>query len=224
MNTCPECSKDFKEIGTHWRWNPEHRPSISGDLKEIVKGTVMGDACVNDNGGNPCLKLSVIREEYLKYLDELFGPLSRGVELDRTAEELAKQNEERGFSTTVNKENYSDVYIWHTVNHPDLTEFREWYSSGEKDFPNDLELTPTSLKHWYVCDGTLSHGRYIQLYTSVQNKKKVSELFEKKFGISPNIENQYYLYFTREQSRVLFNIMGDSLPGFHYKWPNGDTP
>lgn len=183
----------------------------------------MGDACVNDNGGNPCLKVSVTQKDYLEHLHQIYGAMSRGVEFDRSAEELAEQNSERGFSTTVNVDNYNDVYMWHTVNHPELDEFREWYSDNGKKFPQSLELTPTAVKHWFACDGTLSHGRYIQIYTANGQKDMLADKFSSSFGINPNTKAEYYLYFTKEQTEQIFDIIGSPLPGFEYKWPDGYT-
>lgn len=188
----------------------------------------MGDACVNDNGGNPCIKMSVIQREYLEYLHDIFGEISRGVEIDRTSEQLARQNKKRGFSTTVVEENYNDVYMWHTVNHPELKAYRQWYESGKKEWPQDIALTPTVLKHFYVCDGTLSN-RKVQLFTS--NEIGNSSVWEEKLssiGIDSTVQKYQrdngkehgYFYLYGDNTESFFGYIGEPVPGFEYKWPD----
>lgn len=196
----------------------------------------MGDGHVDrPNGGNPRLNIHMITEDYLKYIDEVFGPLSTGVRLLKTAKESAEQINERGFSV-VTESGCSDVYQMQTRRHPELSRYDDWYSSGEKVWPEDIELTPTVLKHWYVCDGHLANtegkGRpYITIGMSneVNQTEKVSEMFKRAGLPEPryNIcESERYskgrscdAVFTSEESMELLKYIGwKPLPGFEYKW------
>jgi len=73
--------------------------------------------------------------EFLEYLDDVFGILSRGVYLDRSAEEMANQvlrNQSAGIEgfETVKEDSYNDLYGLRTVSHPNIHPFAEWYKTG----------------------------------------------------------------------------------------------
>jgi len=114
----------------------------------------MGDGCINTGGKNPCLQCEMISPNYLKYIDGKFGVFGKGVSLKKTAKESAKQCRDREFRPDAKEKNYSDVYYWRSMAHPELQKFADWYSTGTKVWPSDTELTPTVLKHWYCGDGT----------------------------------------------------------------------
>jgi len=234
MVKCPECGTEYTDLGTHWRYSPSHRPKLTQKQLEITTGLLMGDGCMRYvKDGNSYLQVKMISEEYLQYLDKIFGCLGSSLNLVSTGKEKAQENIDRGFSSTVNKENYSDQYNWNTRSHPEFNKFREWYSSGEKLWPKDIELTPTVLKHWYVGDGhyatTYSQNRIkISMSNESENTEKVSNYFsdvglpepstyyknERKDG-----SVQCNASWTVEDSYELWEYMGEPLPDFEYKWP-----
>jgi hypothetical protein len=119
------------------------------------------------------------------------------------------------------------VYHWQTRNHPDFSTFRDWYGSGAKVFPEDIRLTPTVLKHWYVCDGNLAKSEsypYIRIGISNEkdNKEKIEGYFENAGLPRPQWytkgETGHQLSFTVEESLEIFDYIGGPLPGFEYKW------
>jgi hypothetical protein len=234
MVECPKCSDEYTDLGTHWRYSPSHRPELTQKQKEIVTGLLMGDGCMRDMKNANCyLQVKMISKNYLEYLNNLFGCLGSSLKLVATAEEKAQENIDRGFSETVNENNYSDQYNWNTRSHPEFNKFREWYSSGKKVWPEDIELTPTVLKHWYVGDGhyatTCSQERIkIAMSNEAQNTEKVTNYFtnsglpepstyykneRKDGGIQCNAS------WTVEDSHTLWEYMGEPLPDFEYKWP-----
>jgi hypothetical protein len=113
------------------------------------------------------------------------------------------------------------------VCHPDLDQFSNWYSSGKKVWPPDLKLTPTVLKHWYCGDGNLAVDdthRFIQIsvVNERNNRKKIEHMFDRVgFEVSNwNIgEDRCSIQFSKDESDRMFDYMGQSLPGFGYKWP-----
>lgn len=230
MTTCSYCGESFDELGTHWRWNPEHRPPLSPRLHEVTTGLLIGDGCINDNGGNANLRVKMITKEFLDHLDKLYGDISAGVELELTAEQAASRNRETSFSPDASADDYSDVYLFRTRNHPDFNEYREWYESGRKEW-GDIELTPTILKYWYVCDGG-KHQSHIDIALSkryfnyVQSMLREKNLPEGKTRTHPANVNGYEdvisgrLRFTKSESERLWEYMGEPLPGFGYKWPD----
>jgi hypothetical protein len=233
MVDCPKCGEEYKNLGTHWRYSPSHRPELTQKQLEVTTGLLMGDGSVCSGGQNFRLKVKMISQNYLKYLDKVFACLATGVSLSQTAAESAKENRDSGFSPNAKEENYSDLYHWYTRSHPKFNKFREWYSSGEKVWPENIELTPTVLKHWYVGDGSYHNSRskqYISIGMSneVENIKKVSKYFTNVDLPKPSNYSVYQrdnggkdciAEWRVEDSYKLFDYMGEPLPDFEYKWP-----
>mgnify|MGYP007057105309 CR=1 FL=1 len=36
MNTCPKCGTEYKRLGGHWRYNPDHRPELTEKQLDII--------------------------------------------------------------------------------------------------------------------------------------------------------------------------------------------
>jgi hypothetical protein len=200
----------------------------------MVTGILMGDGSINRHRKNPYIQIGMISPNYLKYVAQQFGVLGSDVKIYRTAEELAKENRDSGFHPNADADDYSDMYRWQSMRHPELSEFADWYSNGEKVWPEDIELTPTVLKHWYCGDGSWSNSssaNYIQIAMAneIKNTDKVDEIFKKSglpspnnYGIGKN-QNENKIcnaLFTVEQSKELWEYMGEPLPDFEYKWPD----
>lgn len=230
MITCPVCDGEFISIGNHWTHNPDHRPRLTQRQKEITVGILMSDGCINrESKKKPRLQVYMTNEKYLEYLDNVFGILSTGVYDHITAEKLCKSN--HSFSTDI--ENTSDVYRCETRGHPQFEEFADWYSTGEKVFPSNIDLTGRVLKHWYCGDGSLDQNKEnisirISCCNENGNEEKLQEYFAHKgFSVSnfnhgkrENGSVKMSLQFTDEISREIFEYMGEPLPGFEYKWPD----
>jgi len=174
----------------------------------------MGDGSVIKQYSNPRFQVSVIKKEYLEYLDTQLEGISLGVKIKRTASEQAA-------SVGRKENNFNDIYTLETVTHPELQVFRRWYDSGEKIWPEDIYLSPVVLKNWYCCDGTLvKDGEYkapeIAAVNEIGNRQKVHNMFNKiniKILDRPN-----GFRVSAEDSESFFRYIGEPLPGFSYKW------
>jgi hypothetical protein len=228
MVECPKCGEKYEKIGQHWRYSPSHRPKLTQKQLEITTGLLMGDGCMQKRSKNSYLQVRMISPNYLKYLDNVFGCLGSNISLTKTAAESAKENRDSGFSPNAKEENYSDLYTWITKTHPEFNEFREWYSTGEKVWPKNIELTPTVLKHWYVGDGCYDNSGtrnsiQIAMANEVENLEKVSKYFTNVGLPEPSnyniTENNCRAKWTKEDSQKLFEYMDEPLSDFEYKWP-----
>jgi len=232
---CSQCGSEYKRIASHWNqsFKCEH-PGFSDYQKQIITGLLMGDGNIDSHNGNPFLQCKVISPNYLKYIDEKFGIFGNGVSLTKTAEEAAKMNRERGFRPNAKSDNYHDLYTWRSMRHPELQEFADWYATGKKVWPSDIELTPTVLKHWYCGDGHYHNsGRHnhiiISMSNEVNNTQKVDKIFKNSGLPSPSNyaiselddgnNKKCNAEFTVDQSKELWEYMGEPLPDFEYKWP-----
>ncbi len=226
---CPECGKEYKSLAMHWHNNSSHRPDFSSRQKEIITGLLMGDGYIMNYSKNPRIGSNMVSPNYLKYVDSVFGCLGTGVSLKITAEKKAKETRNRGFRSNAKSENYSDQYRWTSRSHPDLQKWADWYETGQKVWPEDIELTPTVLKHWYCGDGHL-HNNYIEIGMSneVENQEKVTQMFKKRglpspsnYAISERDDGRKdcNAVWNKDSSERLFEYMGKPLPDFNYKWP-----
>jgi len=232
---CKQCGNEYERIAQHWSLSSDCSTRQPSEIqKEVITGILMGDGTVNRQKiSKPFIKCSSITVEYLEYLDDLFGVFGNGVHLQNTAEELYERNEKSGFNTNSSVENYHDFYVWRSMSHEEFEEFTNWYKNGEKVWPDDIEITPIVLKHWYCGDGTInkSHKRsaiQIAMNNEIDNTEKVSALFSSaglptpsNYTICKRSEEHVdcTATFTQDQSEELFEYMGDPLPGFEYKWP-----
>lgn len=191
----------------------------------------MGDGTVSHkNRENPSINVKMITEEYLEYLGKIFGNLGRPVRLERSAKESAENNRKTGFHKNADSSNYSDIYGWKTCGHPKIKEFSEWYVTGEKVWPEKIDLTPTVLKHWFVGDGcyNVPNGSIsIGLSNEAKNEEKIASYFENVGLPRPNNWNNTthncQAVWNVSESEELWEYMledGHGIPpGFEYKWP-----
>lgn len=227
MEKCASCGSEYKNVALHWHRSSCNYPDLSQYQKDLITGIVMGDgSVVNPNtADNPTLRVKMINEEFLNWLDGELGWLSNGYTKVQTAEEAAKENRESGFSPNAKAENYHDKYVLRSKCIPPMSKWRGWYSSGEKVFPDDIQLKPTVLKMWYVCDGNLSYSDAITITANNEegNREKIRQMFD-DLGVDPAFyksQRCWRVAFGQDESRVLFNYMGSSPDGFEYKWPDG---
>jgi hypothetical protein len=213
-------------LGIHYGHEPDHRKPLSNKQKEVVTGLLMGDGSINRQSKSPRLRAEMTAKAYLEYLDSKFPHISCGVTQSRSASEQAESHRESGFNNSASGNNYSDCYWWETMTHQDFDEFADWYNTGNKVFPESLELTPTVLKNWYVCDGGVNN-KSIRIYVGNErnNKSKIESYFLdigigslKWSEVDRGSRSHTSINFSVEDSEKLFEYMGEPLPGFEYKW------
>lgn len=240
MVLCEQCGRVFERIGQHWTRSSECKhPPLTERQYDICIGLLMGDGSVGaKKKKNQYIQTNMIVEDYLEYIDNVFGKLGTGVSLFKTSSDIAKNNIESGFDPDANDENYSDVYRWTTRSHPEITQLNSWYDSGDKIWPSDIDLTPTVLKHWYCSDGHYKHSsgnKYIRISLSneIDNKDKISSYFKNvglskpnRWGTSERKNGSMRcvaVWNTRESEQLWEYMLQDGYgipPSFGYKWPS----
>ena len=209
---CPKCSKEYENIAFHWSQKSSHRPGFTSFQREVICGLIMGDGYVSTQSKNPYLDVSMTNKKYLQYLDSIFGIFSLGV------------NKHRDSSDFNDEYNHKDVYRFRSRTHPEIKIFEDWYSTGEKIFPEDIPLSPTVLRHWYVGDGNLYDNRDIRICSTneIKNKKKLTNMFERHGLPEPDYwyekEGTNYMAWRKDNSKFLFEYMQMGVPGFDYKF------
>lgn len=204
---CPNCGEEYKNLPVHW--NSCGFPDITDRQIEVLRGSIMGDADLQAREGkNPIMRVSNTNLEYLEYLDSVLGVFSNGVRLQK-----------KKHSGIIEEKN---VYRLNTKAHPRLEQFN-WYSSGEKRFPQDLTIDLETLKHWYCQDGGLKWNREAGLcYAQIHSKNesdRLDWLSEKLQGLGFDTNpHTYDLSFTRKDTEKLIDSLGEPPDGMEYKW------
>jgi hypothetical protein len=222
IESCPTCGNSFSSIGQHWRMSDCPYPNLSNYQHRLVSGLLLGDGSLNNRGGRPRLVVNSITEPYLDYLRDQFGVMGTGVKKVSTAKEQSERLSE--YNGNGNVEDYHDVYRFSTRKIPALKPYSKWYSTGEKRFPETLGLDPTTLKHWYVGDGTfVNHDGKNHVMISTVNERDRTDAIEKLFttaGFEIGWWEDHSFCLSSTDTKQFFDYIGDPLPGFRHKWPD----
>lgn len=201
------CGENYDRIAQHWAFNPSHRPTLSDKQWEICVGLLLGDGCLVDDASEGALVVGTKNEEFLSWLDEELGWLSGGY-----------------------TEQSNGMFRLRTVAHPELTELRGWYWTGEKEFPPELELTPIMFEMWYVGDGTLEsrdETRQSRLRMScAQDEDVVDDILSSipidvEYSRNENPWGCSYV-FSVDSSKDLWSWMPYDSVGYDRKFPGTD--
>lgn len=210
MVLCTDCGESYTDVSRHWVLSECTPPDLSQHQHEILVGLMMGDASIsNRDRDQPAIRLRMGNKEYLEYLHEQFKPLTTGV---------SEASESGGWKTN------ATMYRLRWRGRTEYRQYATWYDSGEKKYSNGVYLTPTVLKHWYVCDGSLNNRGVMKI--SMANEKNrtgfIEDLFEDhgfEIGRWDTNGHRCAAVFHAHVRDDLFDWMGDAPPGFNYKWP-----
>lgn len=203
---CRQCGKLYENITYHWRTSPScNHPPLSGTHRDVVVGCLLGDGCMSKFTGNrdSALVMSNNSREFLEFISSKLGRFHRGI---------------------YDSSGYASWQLW-SRSHPDLAEYREWYGSDGKAFPDKLSLSPLLVKIWYAGDGSLvdngSGSKYYRIYNCSQSLKKIIGWFQ-SMGFNPTKQGTS-VAFTEDSGFIEW--LGEPVPGYEYKWGNrGEKP
>ena len=228
---CPQCGDNYEDlgIGSHWVQSSCDYPQFTQKQYEIVIGSLMGDGSVRRKNKNPYSNLYNTNTVYLDYVRQQFPLLMTDVKLKSTAEEGVEYTRKRNLDYNVSPTEYHDCYRVRTRGTPDLAELADWYSSGEKVFDQDLELTPTITRHWYAGDGNLDMSHVLRdngfnskgncEITATNERERshnITKMFQEAgFDVSFHCDK---IRFTVEETKRFLDWIGPAPPGFSYKW------
>jgi hypothetical protein len=209
MCECPECGEEYKQIGNHWQFKDSHRPDIPDKSMQIIRGNLMGDGCISRrNSKNPYFILEMSEKKYIQWVEKTLPYW------------LVASVTKKDVST-----DWGNVTVWRltTRAHPDLSVFSEWYEDGSKNFPTGMDITPLELTCWYCGDGGVKYPDEewkciaIASCNEKDNWDAVNDIFE-TIGVDPK-KNGKNIYFTKDDSKILWEYMSYEPDGFGYKFP-----
>jgi len=225
---CTQCGREYEKIATHWSMSSCSYPKLTEYQADIVSGVLMGDGCIDACRNNCRLVVAMANKDYLEFLHEELKPHTSSMWKEYGSEEAAERMRENGFRPNANKKDYKPVWRFITKQTPEFNEYRSWYNGSEKQFPKDINLNHTTLKHWFVCDGTLDISNScplasISLNNERGNKEKICSLFDKT-PINDYVWAEYdtdvEIRFNKQGTKTFFDYIGDPISGFEYKWPD----
>lgn len=220
---CPKCYGEYERLSKHWSVGSCDYPEITEYQMELLTGMVMGDGCVGTRESVPHVVVGMANERFLEWFSDELKWMGYDVHLSMTGEESYEKSKRNDHMTVNKKENFEDIYRMLTPRHPQLKNLSEWYGSEGKRFPEDLELTPTIAKMWYVSDGGLkqtSPNPTVSITSINENHRGeyLCSLFEEK-GFNPIFTGKD-ISFTVPESKKFLDWIGYPVPGFEYKWDN----
>lgn len=186
----------------------------------------MGDGHIADTSwGQTQMRIRLINEEFLNWLDDELSWLSTGVRFIKSAEESARRMRDSGYRPNANSDNYSDVYELNTRTHPYFTALRNSWYTPDKSFNRDIiPDNKLTYKMWYVSDGGMCRreGRnpypYFRMDSNSEFAKTISRRLSNK-GIESNVRDGGNVVAVSTQSTDDFlNYIGGAPSGFEYKW------
>lgn len=212
MENCPSCGEGYDLLGKHWSASSCDYPTFTARQHEILTGILLGDGSITNRCagerkpfrtpryGNPGFRVDMVTEEFLVWVADELGVHSNEV---RRAE---------------NNEAKQDIYTLFIRQNPNLEEYASWYSSGKKQFSDDLELTPLTLKMWYVTDGHYLNERQptISALNEIHRTNYLHSIFS-DIGIDIRLGTNEI--FIEKPYTAFFDYIGKAPPGFEYKFP-----
>jgi hypothetical protein len=122
MGDCPTCDTAFSSLGTHFQWNPDHRPELSDRQREIVEYLILRGANVRDDGAKPRLEVFSTKRWRLASVADALGWLANSPRRhvaagNRASDSTASEGEADGEATDPAS---SDMWAFTSVPHPSL--------------------------------------------------------------------------------------------------------
>lgn len=227
---CHGCGGEYKRIAQHWAMSDCSYPEITDEQWDILTGFMLGDGSLGTVGKHPHISIKSTCFSMVSEVSLVLPNITNNILLSRTSMEVAKRDTDREFqSGIVDPEDRLDIYEINTKCHPDLIEFRTWYSSGEISFPRDLSVGKIALKYWFASDGALCFDNrcdssYCQI-TSVNEANRpeaiVNVIEEHGFDVN-HVEGHFQFRIPAAQTPEFLEYIGPPPSGLEYKWEIDD--
>lgn len=180
---------------------------LTSKQEQVLNGLLLGDGCLFVGKSNKCPLLTVARAakdlEYLRFQHGIFRKFCSDegiIKSDKTDRKANKTYKGFKFRTRA----IPELLPYHSL----------WYPDGKKIVPASLELTPTTMAHWFCDDGSIrtkndrSGGKYQSLVLKLSTNG-----FQKH-----DVEFLHSLLTERYGSH--FSIVHDSLAWYKKKHPS----
>jgi len=184
---------------------------ISPKLMEIIEGELLGDGSMKKGIHQSGFSHHSSNKEYSKYLSSKF--IEYGIPL---------------IGNGVVAEHYQNkkYYSFQTVKTIDFHHIRNLWYGDKKRIPNELNITPTIVLHWWLGDGSVRNGVSGIFCTDCFSLDDIN-LLKKKLDTNISIKsrivlekNKYYrISIPCQYMGQFLNYIGESpVKSLSYKW------
>ncbi len=198
----------------------ERSVPISLLLIEFIEGELLGDGSVYVSGKNMAVYSHASKYfEYVCWLDRIFA-----------SEGLVRSGD---IGEYIHKENGATYYSYKSIACSELRVlYNRWYNSGGKQVPDNIQLTPTILRQWFIGDGSIKKdGTSVRFSVDNFNARSVEILRNefKRIDIETTIQDKGKTIYVRKKSTLsLFEFMDKSIyseaPCYEYKFDRLNEP
>jgi hypothetical protein len=206
---CPVCDEQKERLARHWSYC--EWPTIGTDLKQTLRGILLGAGSLQGNGDAKFLTLRTKHRELAEWLLKQLGWLAHS----------CRRREGR--------EDHAPTYVARTHAHETLGHWRHrWYESdGRKRLQTDGRLTPHAGRLWWALAGGLEWGEYDSqrrgAFSAAQpDKEQRIAAILTDAGFNPTVYDGRVVL----ESTVLdawLEWIGSMVPGVEYKWAPTQT-
>lgn len=179
-------------------------------FNEILDGLLLGDGCLIKRNLNARYSHSCKHKEYLEWLQRYFE--DNGISV---TPKIYQKNEGRGIY----------YQIQSRVNPILTTQYERWYLNKKKTVPQDIELTPLSVLHWYIGDGGLDSDKgYLRQISLAAHSFSYNErqiLVDKlnRLGFKASNRKNGLICIAKSSISSFLNWIGASpVESYNYKW------
>jgi len=210
-----------KSGGCHlYRDNPlDPNLKLTKMQEDIMVGSLLGDGFLLKTDIFR-IKQKKSRREYVDYLHQEFKPFSTPVRIDKAR----KPTRLKDGTVSHKLEHWKGGYAWSasfsTRKHKIFEDLRtKWYPDGKKIVPDDLELNPTIITHWYLQDGHHNKQKgYYKFSTqsfTISEVEMLSNLLNLCVGVKSVVQLQDSLpiiYITKTNGEdILHNLLMENV-------------
>lgn len=181
--------------------------NISDKLLEIIYGELLGDGHIRPTQHQAFFQYNTSNKEYCMWLKKQFN--NDGIKTSK----IYKINNGVGVSG-----NILVSFHFKTISTIEFKDIREKWYDNIKIVPEDLNLTPTIVRHWWIGDGSLSSQKFA---TNGFLKRDVDLLVNKlnNIGIKSKRYKDNTIYVSRKSIKELISFIGKCpVKSYNYKW------
>ena len=128
------------------------------------------------------------------------------------------------------------TYHFHSESRPEFrTVYLNWYGNGKKRVPDNFQLTPRKLFHWFIGDGSIAHWQFgspgVHLATCAFSDSDIARLRAElsKLGLVSTWQRyNNVIYISHRSIDRFFKIISPPPPevalDYGYKWERAGYP
>jgi len=223
MGLLPKSMSDCVEAGK------KRTVNISKKLLEIIDGELLGDGYIwrNKNQGSFRESVGYNKKPWITYLSNIMNNNDIPIVGDKIylKKPSGKSKNQTWSFGTVNVMELGDIHkLWYVENKEYDKNLPNSFSNRKfiKTVPKNLTLTPTSLLHWYIGDGSVGKGGGCVLYTQGFTYNEVEFLrlrLKEDLNIVTSNYNGNTIGVPRAEREKMLKIIGPCLVDcYKYKW------